>query len=162
MRAYRPGGLLSLVSLIASLVNRIQASQPSLPLPLRLVHQFSNPTYLQSLYIRSNGDTLVTTVWPNASIYSVSGATTNIPTVSLVHAFDNINAVIGIIEIQPDVLAFIEGNQTSLGIGVNGTFGIWQLDLRPTYGSKPVKPIIKELLRITEGGLLAGLDSPEV
>jgi hypothetical protein len=164
MRAFRPGGLLSPVLLTASLINRVQASHSSLPLPLRQIYQFSNPTYLQSIHVRSNGDILVTTVWPNASIYSVSGATTNTPTVSLVHTFDDINAVTGIIETQPDVIAFLGGNQSSLGIGINGTFGVWELDLRPAYGSNPSKPIIKELVLIPNGGLLAGVvavpDSP--
>jgi hypothetical protein len=89
----------------------------------------------------------------------VSGTTTDTPKVSLIHTFDNINAVTGIIETQPDVLAFIGGNQSHLGIGINGTFGVWELDLRPNHGCKDGKPVIQELVRIPDGGLLAGMDA---
>ena len=155
MRSCRLGGSLSLLPLFFFL-GGVLAAPPS---QLRQVHQFSNPTYLQSLYVRSNGDILVTSVWPNASIFSVTGATTSKPNVSLVHEFNNINAVTAIIETQPNVFAFIGGNQTYLGIGVNGTFGIWELDLRPTLKSNPEKPSIKELVRIPDGGLLAAVDA---
>jgi hypothetical protein len=141
--------------LFALLATTIQAV--SLPLPLRTVHQFSLPTYLNSIFVRPNGDIYVTTVWPNASIYSISAPNTDHPIVSLIHTFDEINATTAIVETRPNVLAFLGGNQSSLGVGINGTFGVWELDLRPTLDGKGGKPSIQELVRIPNGGLLAGL-----
>jgi sugar lactone lactonase YvrE len=145
------------VLLLSLLAFTIGIEAVSLPLPLRVVHQFSLPTYLNSIFVRPNGDIYVTTVWPNASIYCVSDANTDTPTASLVHTFDEINAATSIVETEPDVLAFLGGKQSSLGMGIPGTFGVWQLDLRPkAHGGEP---IIQELVRIPEGGLLAGIEA---
>ncbi|KAF3484366.1 uncharacterized protein GIQ15_03690 [Arthroderma uncinatum] len=161
MRAFGLGGLINLVSLLGFLVNSATACQPSLPLPYRVLHRFPDPTYLQSLYVRSNGDILVTTAWPNGTIYYVAGPTTKSPKVSLVHTFDPeiVNVATSIIETQPDVYAFYAGKQVHLGIGINGTFGVWELDLRPTRRRyNPGKAIVRELVHIPNGGLLSGLE----
>ncbi|KAE8389866.1 hypothetical protein BDV23DRAFT_194032 [Aspergillus alliaceus] len=146
-----------LVSVFPSLISStVQAI--SLPLPVRVIHQFSLPTYLNSIFVRPNGDIYVTTVWPNASIYCISGANTDMPTASLIHTFDEINAATSIVETEPDVLAFVGGKQSSLGMGIPGTFSVWELDLRPQAKGAGA-PIIQELVRIPEGGLLAGIEA---
>ncbi|RDW59229.1 hypothetical protein BP5796_12153 [Coleophoma crateriformis] len=155
MTSFTWRGFLCLISLTSSL---IQASHQSLPLPVREIYQFSIPTYIEGVYVRSNGDLIVTTVWPNASIYAVCGATTNTPTISLIHAFDEINAVTAILETQPDVFHFIGGNQSTLGFGIHGTYGVWELDLRPANGTNYIEPTIQELVRITDGGFLVALE----
>ncbi|RMZ78736.1 hypothetical protein DV737_g3766, partial [Chaetothyriales sp. CBS 132003] len=86
-----------------------------------------------------------------------------------IHTFEEINTVTGIIETSPGVFAFIGGNQTRLGLGVVGTFGIWQLDLRPTYtceGADAQPPEIRLLVPMPKAGFLISLralpDSPSV
>lgn len=143
--------LLASVHVVACLAVSVQASHHSLPLPLRKIHQFPLTTYLQDVAVASNGDIYMTTVFPDASIYSVSGATTTTTTVSLVHKFDEMNAATGIIETQPGVFTFLAGRQSSLGVGIHGTFGVFELDTR--YG----KPIITELVHIPDGGLIVGV-----
>ncbi|EFE33206.1 uncharacterized protein ARB_07958 [Trichophyton benhamiae CBS 112371] len=155
------GRLFALVSILPFLVNAATECRPSLPLPYRVLHQFPDPTYLQSLYVRSNGDILLTTAWPNGTIYYVSGPTTKSPKVTQVYQFDPkvVNVTTSIIETRPDVYAFFAGQQVHLGIGINGTFGVWELDLRPTRRRlNPGKAIVKELVHIPNGGLLSGLD----
>ncbi|EFQ96797.1 hypothetical protein MGYG_08722 [Nannizzia gypsea CBS 118893] len=150
-----------LLPLLSCLVNALTDCRPSLPLPYRVLHQFPDPTYLQSLYVRSNGDILVTTAWPNGTIYYVSGPTTKSPKVTEVYQFDSkiANVATSIIETRPDVYAFYAGKQVHLGIGINGTFGVWELDLRPTRRRfNPGKAIVKELVHIPYGGLLSGLE----
>jgi len=44
-----------------------------------------------------------------------------------------------------------------IGIGTPGTWGVWELDLRPSNGFQGT-PIIKRLVLVTEGGLLSGMD----
>ena len=93
----------------------------------------------------------MTTVFPDASIYSVSGATANTANTSLVHKFDDLNAATGIIETQPGVFTFLAGKQSDLGVGIHGTFGVFELDT--TQG----KPIITELVHIPDSGLVVGV-----
>lgn len=101
----------------------------------------------------SNGDILVVTVVSTASIYSISGATTDEPAVSLIHTFDNMNYATGITATQPGIFAFIGGNQSEVGIGADGTFGIWEADLRLR------EPVVKELVHILESGYLRGTEA---
>lgn len=156
MKTTRHAGLFSLaiiaVTLLATTVRAV-----SLPFPLRTVYQFSLPTYLNNIFIRPNGDIYVTTVWPNASIYSISAPNADHPVMTLIHTFDEINATTAIVETRPNVLAFLGGNQSSLGVGINGTFGVWELDLHPTLDGKGGKPSIQELVSIPDGGLLVGI-----
>ena len=143
--------LLALVHVITCLAVSVQADPHSFPLPLRDIHQFPLTTYLQDVAVASNGDVYMTTVFPDASIYSVSGATTTTATASLVHKFDDLNAATGIIETQPGVFTFLAGKQSDLGVGIHGTFGVFELDTM--HG----KPIITELVHVPDGGLIVGV-----
>ena len=143
--------LLASLHVVTRLVVSIQASHHSLPLSVRDIHQFPPTTYLQDVLVASNGDIYMTTVSPDASIYSVSGATTTSPTTSLVYRFDDMNAATGIIETRPGVFTFLAGRQSSVGVGILGTFGVYELDTR--HG----KPIVTELVHIPDGGLIVGV-----
>lgn len=159
MKVLTTSRLESLIVLIVC-VTTTQAGVPEHILPQRLIYQFTLPTYLESLYVRENGDLYVSTVHPNASIYSITGATNEAPKMSHIHTFDihDINGCPSIIETQPDVLTVICGLQTSIGLAINGTFGVWELDLRPTrgvYGALFGRPSMREVVRIPGGGLLS-------
>ena len=143
--------LLVLVHVGTCLTVSVQASYHSFPLPLRNIHQFALTTYLQDVAVASNGDIYMTTVSPDASLYSISGATTTRPIASLVHRFDDMNAATGIIETQPGVFNFLAGRQSSLGVGIHGTFRVFELDTR--YD----KPIITELVHVPDSGLIVGV-----
>jgi hypothetical protein len=140
-----------LVLLVSLLASQVQAHQPSLPLPYRSVTQFSNPTYLQDLYVRTNGEILLTTVEPNGSIQLVTNATSKSPKISLIHTFSDLNGVTGIVETQPGIINFLAGIQVVFGVGKVGTFGVWELDMRNST------PNFREIVRIPEAGLLAGM-----
>lgn len=120
-------------------------------LPLRQIYQFSYPTYLQDVAVGTNGDLLMTTVFPDASIYRISGATRQKSNASLVHRFDDITAATSIAERVPDVYNFLGGKQTDLGVGVPGSFGVWELDMRSG------DTVVRQLVGIPDGGLLAGI-----
>lgn len=149
MRAY--AYVLALLHVAVCLAVSVKPSRPSLPLPVREIHQFPLTTYLQGVAVASNGDIYMTTVSPDASIYCVSGATSGAPSVSLVHKFDHLNAATGIIETQPGVFTFLAGKQRALGVGIHGTFGVFELDTRHD------KPNITELVRVSDGGLIVGV-----
>ncbi|KAK3904370.1 hypothetical protein C8A05DRAFT_13766 [Staphylotrichum tortipilum] len=154
MRVWETVGLLALS---LGLTHGATTCGPSYPLPLRMVYQFSKPTYLQCLYVRSNGDMLMGTVFPNASIYYLTGATTPTPHVSVIHTFagipstDVINGVTGIVETEPNLFTFTGGIQQSLGLQVNGTWGVWQLDMRTNSTS------LREIQHIPNSGLLSAI-----
>lgn len=142
---------LPLFHVVTRLVVTVQASRHSLPLPVHDIYQYPLTTCLQDVAVGSSGDIYMTTVFPDASIYAVSGATTSTPTASLVHKFDDINAATGIIETEPGVFTFLAGKQRALGVGILGTFGVFELDTR--HG----KPTITELVHVPDGGLLVGV-----
>ena len=152
MRLQTTWGLPSLLLLAAGVAGTRDPTHSSLP--VRLVHQFPNPTYIDDVRVASNGDVLVTTMVPSASIFSIRGAASpEKPTVRLLHTFSEINYVSGIIETQPGVFAFIGGNQSTVGVGANGTFGIWEIDIRAS------EPVIREIVHIPESGYLLGVDA---
>lgn len=157
MKASHISSLLGFAPGIA-LLGTAQADELWPQLPHRLVHQFPFLTYLQSIYVRANGDVLATTVWPGAAIHYVSGAASETPVASLAHQFEELNATTSIVETEPNVFVLLGGQQSSIGMGINGTFGVWELDLRPTLGPNPGKAAVREIVRFTKGGLSSGLD----
>ncbi|KAI1117987.1 hypothetical protein F5Y14DRAFT_400722 [Nemania sp. NC0429] len=169
MRFSAPSGPLGLLFLLASLASSFSlpytfsslfrnqqipitgASSPTesdtSKLPFRLVHQFPFPFYIESVYVRSNGDILVTTVAPTASIWYLAGVAKGVPVVTRIADFDYINVASAIVETeQPDVYHFIGGNQTTLGAGVDHTYAMYELDV--TQGLD--KPLITERVKMTD------------
>lgn len=149
MRGY--AYVLALFQVAVCLALSVKASRPSLPLPVRKIHQFPLTTYLQDVAVASNGDIYMTTVSPDASIYRVSDAASRAPSASLVHKFDDLNAATGIVEIEPGVFIFLAGKQRALGVGIHGTFGVFELDTRHD------EPNITELVHVSDGGLIVGV-----
>ncbi|KAK4145563.1 uncharacterized protein C8A04DRAFT_26561 [Dichotomopilus funicola] len=96
---------------------------PTHLLPTRQIYQFSKPTYLQALHVRANGDMLLGTVFPNASLYYLSAPPINDPdtppTVTTLATFagipspdgTTINAITGIAETESGVFALTGGVQ---------------------------------------------------
>ncbi len=125
----------------------------SLPLPLRLVHQFALGTWVENLYVRSSGDILVTTYEPDAKVYMIANPSSPTPTVSLLHTFGSLTGVLGITETLPGLFAVLGGNFTSPGVAVKGSAAVWELDLRrPT-------PSARLLVAMPDAVFLNGVDN---
>ncbi|KAI0892541.1 hypothetical protein F4806DRAFT_479341 [Annulohypoxylon nitens] len=157
MRLFYASGLLSLLAIVSPLLTTVLASYPFYPLPMKYVHQWPLPWYIQSLYVRDSGDIMVTTVWPVASVWVLTDVLTDNPQATLIYKFDQVNATTAITETQPDVFAIIGANQTSLGVGIDGDMSIWELDLRPGNGSYTEGFTIKEIIHMSEAGLCGSL-----
>ncbi|KAI1415499.1 hypothetical protein F5Y13DRAFT_145173 [Hypoxylon sp. FL1857] len=154
MRFLWSSGLLSLLVFIAPLIaTGLAQSYPYNPLPMRYIHQWPIPWYIQSLYVRDNGDIMITTVWPVASVWVLTDVLTDDPKATHIYTFDQANATTAITETQPDVFSIIGANQTSLGVGIDGDVGIWELDLRPGNGSYTEGFTIQEIVHMPEAGL---------
>ncbi|TRX92180.1 hypothetical protein FHL15_007047 [Xylaria flabelliformis] len=168
MRVLEFGGPLGLLLLMASLASssRLFPTPPSLfqfpqipitstpsqteiriaPLPYKLVHEFPLPFYMEGIYVLSNGDILVTTVAPSASIWHLSAVTTKKPVITRVLEFENINVASAITGTQrPDVFVFVGGNQTTIGKGIDHTYSVFELDISRGLD----RPIITERVRMT-------------
>ncbi|KAI0194998.1 hypothetical protein F4808DRAFT_474727 [Astrocystis sublimbata] len=110
---------------------------------------------MQSIYVASNGDLLVTTIAPTASIWHVSGATTETPTLTRVVDLDYISLIASITGTQnPDVFVFVGGNQTTIGAGVPGTHSVYELDL--TNGID--HPIVAERVHMTNASFCVHIE----
>ncbi|KAH8885298.1 hypothetical protein GQ53DRAFT_751289 [Thozetella sp. PMI_491] len=153
-----PGGrgLVPILCLIAwhILFSGAQALTPSLPLPTRLVYQLPLGTWIENMYVQPSGDILVTTMAPNASVYLIANPDSNSASATLVHTFDGIGGVLGITETEPDVFAVVGGTTSGPGAPVNGTFGVWALDLR----RGPLSASVRRITAMPEAGLLNGID----
>lgn len=152
MRSCRASMLLDFVLILLTAILAVQVqAQSSLPLPYRNVAQFSDPTYLEDLHVRNNGDILLTTVEPNGSIWLVTNVTSSSPKVSLIHTFPDLNGVTGLVETRPGIITLLAGNQVVFGVAVIGSWGVWELDMRNST------PSLREIVRIPEAGLLVGI-----
>jgi len=137
---------------ILTLIVGASAHEPSLPLPVREIHEFSNPLYLNDILVRTNGDLLMTTIWPNGTVYSVKDAASEHPEFSTVVTGKGINSITSIYEVEPDLFQCLGGTNTIPGMGVESSFSIWELDLRGT-----AKPALRQLVHLQDIGLAAAI-----
>ncbi|KAI1170811.1 hypothetical protein F4777DRAFT_567831 [Nemania sp. FL0916] len=132
-----------------------QAGSGTALLPYRLVHQFPFPFYIEAIHVRDNGDLLVTTVAPTASIWYLAGVKPGPPVVTRLAEFQNINVASAIVETeQTDIFLFIGGNQTTLGAGVDHTYSVYELDISQGLD----KPIISERVRMTDARFCVAIE----
>lgn len=99
-----------------------------LPLPSRVVYQFTNPNWIENIAVRSNGELLLT-VLTTPELYQLRGAQSPSPRVELVHSFPNINGLTGIAETTEDTFIVVGGNSSGPGVGVPGTSSVWEVKL---------------------------------
>lgn len=141
---------ISLFSLIISLVfaNGINAStikpRHKFPLSSRIVHQFSDPTWIENIAIRSNGDLLVTFL-TSPDLYLIDPTKPPSTPPTLIHSFNSSVGITGITELTPDVFYVSVTNITA------GAYIVWEVDLRhqPTG--------IREVAAFNSSGLINGL-----
>ncbi|KAG6321711.1 hypothetical protein E4U22_001522 [Claviceps purpurea] len=112
---------LLLLSLLGSATSR---RRPAPILPDRLVHQFPPGIWIENLAVRKNGNLLLTTLTPNASVYEVVNPSSENPSAELRFTITSVDSFFGIAEIRPDIFAVIGGNHTSTA-GKKGEWGVW-------------------------------------
>ena len=114
----------------------------------RLVYQFPNETFLESIAVRANGQLLVT-LSDKTSVYLVN--TTQLGPPTLVHNFTSVTSVLGITETAPDVFAIVAGNFSLSTGNTPGSYSVWRLDMNFS------PPQISLIVRIPEAGFLNGI-----
>lgn len=106
-------------------------------LPNRVIAQFPAGTWIENLAVRPNGNLLLTSFMPDATLYEVSDLDCPSPTVTRLFTVDTITSFLGITETSTDVFAIAGGNFSETTGGVKGTAGLWAVDF--THG-KPSHP----------------------
>ncbi|KAG5973244.1 hypothetical protein E4U56_005238 [Claviceps arundinis] len=112
---------LLLLSLLGSAASR---HHPAPVLPDRLIHQFPPGIWIENLAVRSNGNLLLTTLTPNASVYEVVNPSSKNPSTELRFTATSVDSFFGIAELQPDIFAVLGGNHTPTA-GKKGEWGVW-------------------------------------
>ncbi|KAF7558283.1 hypothetical protein G7Z17_g62 [Cylindrodendrum hubeiense] len=115
----------------------VARSQSEGILPNHVVTQFPEGTWIENLAVRSNGNLLLTSLLPNASVYEVSNPTHESPAVSRRFTIDSVSSLLGITETTPDVFAIIGGNFSATAGGIKGSYGVWKADFSKKGHVKP-------------------------
>jgi hypothetical protein len=123
-------------------------------LPSKVVYQFPLYTWIENLAVRSNGEILVT-ILTSPELYLIDPFD---PKESvLVHKFDEVLAVTGIIEVKEDIFYMGGGNYNLQAFSSeHGSYFIWEVDM--TGFSKDSKPKIKKIVHLTGAGLPNGFE----
>ncbi|KAK5991889.1 Putative hetero-Diels-Alderase [Cladobotryum mycophilum] len=112
-------------------------------LPYRLVTQLPDEVWIENIAVRSNGNLLLTTVHPNASLYEVQDPSSQSPKVTLLFTIDTINSLFGIAETSPDVFAVAGGNFDFITGTSPGSYALWSVDF--SKGATPNPKLITSL-----------------
>ncbi|KAK3332949.1 hypothetical protein B0T19DRAFT_473717 [Cercophora scortea] len=108
-----------------------------LPLPVHTIAQFPVGTWIENIAVRSNGDLLVTSLFPNASLYTIANPSSRSPSVSRLFTVGaapvagSITGLLGITEVTHDYFVFV-----NIDLG-NNTQGLWGVDFNTPYSSPP-------------------------
>ncbi|PFH62787.1 hypothetical protein XA68_11799 [Ophiocordyceps unilateralis] len=139
--------------LLCLLSSKAEASNnaPTNNLPRRTVAQFPVGTWIENIAVRPNGNLLLTSLMPNASVYEVSNPSSEQAKVTRRFTIDDASGLLGIAEIAPDMYAIAGGNMSSSG-GVKGSFRVWTVDFA---GSENPEPKVAQT--IPEAVLLNGM-----
>ncbi|KAK9357644.1 hypothetical protein V1504DRAFT_471881 [Lipomyces starkeyi] len=125
----------------------------------RIVHQFPNETWVENLYIRSNGDILAT-VLSSSDLYLIDPFEDSGSNAVLLHSFPGSVGLAGITEIKPDVYAVIAGNWSDVIFATTpGSYSVWEVDLS-CYNNKKGKyngVEVKKIADMPQAGFLNGM-----
>ncbi|KAL7928345.1 hypothetical protein V8C35DRAFT_318421 [Trichoderma chlorosporum] len=137
--------LLAICSLVASVAS-LAVSSPSINklshreshlLPNRVIAQFSAGVWIENIAVRANGNLLLTSFLPNATLYEVADLNCRSPTVTPLFTINTVTSLFGIVETSTDVFAVAGGNFSQTTGGVKGTSGLWSVDFRHGRPSSP-------------------------
>ncbi|KAL8743465.1 MAG: hypothetical protein Q9190_004181 [Brigantiaea leucoxantha] len=104
---------------------------------VRLVHQFSNLTWIENIAVRSNGHLLITLL-TSPDLYELDPSLTTNPDhqPTLIHSFTPSLAVLGIAEYTHDVFAVVVGNANyATSDEAPGTYSVWSVDMNTSPAS---------------------------
>lgn len=115
-------------------------------LPSTTLAQLEVGTFLENIAVRSNGDLLVTKLWPSAAIYTIRAPWERHNTLEQVISIPSIQSIYGLAQVAPsrqgvETFIFVGGNSTAPGGTVTGSFGAWAIDFESPGGEVKVRKI---------------------
>ncbi|UPK93164.1 hypothetical protein LCI18_004099 [Fusarium solani-melongenae] len=115
-------------------------------LPSTTLAQLELGTFLENIAVRSNGDLLVTKLWPSAAIYTIRAPWERRNTLEQVFSIPSIQSIYGLAQVTPsrqdaETFVFVGGNSTSPGDTVTGSFGAWVIDFESPGNEVKVRKI---------------------
>jgi sugar lactone lactonase YvrE len=124
----------------------------------RSVHQFPNETWVENLYIRSNGD-IIATVLSSSDLYLIDPFKDSKDNAVLLDSFPGFMGLAGITEIKPNVYAVIAGNWSDVIFATTpGSYSVWEVDL--TYYKNKGKDNgveVRKIADMPQAGFLNGM-----
>jgi hypothetical protein len=126
-----------------------------------IVHQFPQPTWIENIAVRGNGQLLVTLLL-TADLYlidpvlSVTNPSSNI-TAKRIHNFAPNKSVLGIAEVQPDHFYIIASNLTISPFVVNPGAAVYSVDLTQYNSLTNEGAVVNEVTALPTAGLLNGM-----
>lgn len=132
-----------------------RASHPaSVP---KTIYQYPNPTWIENIFARSNGDLLVSII--GAPELRSIHPFTDPPSESLVHSFTGNTAVFGITELTPDTFAVIAGNYSYTDGATLYSSSIWTVEFcdNKSGDEKKGETKVKKVTDVKEAQVLNGL-----
>lgn len=136
--------------------HRLEKPAPP-PLPTRIVTQFPNPTWIENIAVRSNGDLLITELLPKPILYTIVNPASPAPQVRLLRDFSAeeppVEGLTGIAEASHDVFVFVGGSTTNL------SFHAWSVNFTSAAHnpSTTTGPIIKKIAELKDVKLPNGV-----
>lgn len=128
----------------------------TLPLPHHTITQFPPGTWIENIAVRPNGNLLLTTLTPNASLYEVLSPFSTSPSVALLFTIPTVTSLMGITETVPDTFAVVGGNFSAAG-GVPDSYALWTADFSSCEeGGSKSSPKVSLVTTIPDAVLLNG------
>jgi hypothetical protein len=124
----------------------------------RAVHQFPNETWVENLYIRSNGNILAT-VLSSSDLYLIDPFEDSGENAVLLHSFPGSMGLAGITEIKPDVYAVIAGNWSDVIFATTpGSYSVWEVDLTCYKNKEKDNGVeVRKIAEMPQAGFLNGM-----
>ncbi|EGU73990.1 hypothetical protein FOPG_17621 [Fusarium oxysporum f. sp. conglutinans race 2 54008] len=101
-------------------------------------------TWLESVAVRSNGDLLVTQLWPSAAVYTISNPSAGDTALKELVSIPSIQGILGIAQVpkspgKPETFVVVGSNATGLSQLIPGTFGAWTIEFQHRRHQAKVK-----------------------
>lgn len=118
--------------------------------PISEVYRFDDKTMLENIYVRSNGQ-LVLTAINEPNVYLLDPSKRNSKP-QLIHHFEHATSMTGVVETTSDVFVVVAGNwSVSTFQGIPGSFEVWSID----FNTSP--PTVKSITKIPTAAGLNGI-----
>ncbi|KAG0645186.1 hypothetical protein D0Z07_9233 [Hyphodiscus hymeniophilus] len=128
---------------------------PYPPLPYQVLHEFSDPTWVENLAVRTNGQLLLN-ILTAPEMYLLDPVVSGVP--DLIFTFPEALGLGGIVELQTDIFYVNTGNFTLQTGSVNGSAIVWRVDMRQVGRGDLNKVVVEKVVEMPEALTLNGMD----